>query len=524
MKRVVLFRTLLTITLLVSFGCQQQLDVTNRNEPTLDALQSERGIINAGTGIYDAGFTGALNFSWLAYTNHEIMGDIVFVPWGNFAWRWVNQVGSITLNDGTVVTPPQGGTQVQELTTRNTRAQGDDNAKFHEWFAMYRVIISANTILANVDATDFTGNEELKRNTLKAWAHFWKGYAYSRIGSLYIAGIIANEPGELNSNFVANESIIAEANNQLDLAADFLAQVTATAEYTALVTQLVPLLARPTETPQEVLPTPASWIRNINTLKARNLLVNKRRAQMTPADWVQVRGLCDTGIQVNDFVFVLHQDDETIVTGVLPHRVLIGWAFASERWVQDFKSGDARLDRYLQSDPTPVVNQSGRGIQYGTRWEFKESTLASTTAFQAPSYLGATYEENELMKAEAAIFTGAADEGLGFIDAVRTHQTAGLPAVSGTGLTQEEAIEELRRERRVALALRGLSFYDARRWGVIDPISQGGGRTGVTVVLTATTVDTNATFEYNYLSYWGVPANELDFNAPGAGSAPVQPQ
>ncbi len=286
----------------------------------------------------------------------------------------------------------------------------------------------------------------------------------------------------------------------------------------------MPLLARPTGTPQETLPTPTSWIRNINTLKARNLLVNKRRAQMTSADWVQIRSLSDAGIQANDFIFVLHQDDETVETAVLPHRVLIGWAFASERWVQDFKSGDARFDRYLVLDPTPVVNQSGRGIQYGTRWEFKQSTLASTTAFQAPSYLGATYEENELMKAEAAIFTNAIDEGLSFIDAVRTHQTAGLPVVSGTGLTRDEAIEELRRERRVALALRGLSFYDARRWGVIDPISQGGGRTGVTVVLTATSVDTNATFEYNYLSYWGVPANELDFNAPGTGSAPVQPQ
>jgi hypothetical protein len=32
-----------------------------------------------------------------------------------------------------------------------------------------------------------------------------------------------------------------------------------------------------------------------------------------------------------------------------------------------------------------------------------------------------------------------------------------------TGLTLAQAKEELRKERRIALALRGLSFYDARR-------------------------------------------------------------
>jgi hypothetical protein len=28
--------------------------------------------------------------------------------------------------------------------------------------------------------------------------------------------------------------------------------------------------------------------------------------------------------------------------------------------------------------------------------------------------------------------------------------------------------------------------------------------------------------EYNYLDYWDVPQNELDFNTPGAASAPVK--
>ncbi|MFM9910026.1 MAG: hypothetical protein ACKVOW_11780, partial [Chitinophagaceae bacterium] len=99
--------------------------------------------------------------------------------------------------------------------------------------------------------------------------------------------------------------------------------------------------------------------------------------------------------------------------------------------------------------------------------------------------------------------------------------------VSGTGLTLAQAKEELRKERRIALAFRGLSFYDARRWGVINDISNGGGRTGVTVLSPtgpngSIVVNTNATINYNYLDYWDVPDNELVYNPPAAGSAPVK--
>ena len=84
------------------------------------------------------------------------------------------------------------------------------------------------------------------------------------------------------------------------------------------------------------------------------------------------------------------------------------------------------------------------------------------------------------------------------------------------------AKEELRRERRVALAFRGLAFYDARRWGVIDPVSSGGGRTGAVVLNATGVVSTNATINYNYLDYWDVPDNDIVLNPPAAGSAPTK--
>ena len=87
------------------------------------------------------------------------------------------------------------------------------------------------------------------------------------------------------------------------------------------------------------------------------------------------------------------------------------------------------------------------------------------------------------------------------------------------GLTQAAAYEQLRRERRIALAFRGLSFYDARRWDIIAPDKS---RTGAVVVSSTGAVSTNATIVYGFLDYWDVPDNELAYNPAEAGSAPTK--
>jgi starch-binding outer membrane protein, SusD/RagB family len=127
------------------------------------------------------------------------------------------------------------------------------------------------------------------------------------------------------------------------------------------------------------------------------------------------------------------------------------------------------------------------------------------------------YEENQLMKAEALINgAGSVDAGLTIIDNLRTEQGAGLTNISGTGLSATSAKEELRRERRIALAFRGFAFYDARRWGVL-----ANGRTGAVVIDKGGVVNSNATIKYNFLDYWDVPDNELVYNKPSATSDPV---
>ena len=532
-----IFKYLFTLLATFAFvSCQDQLDVDNPNEPTPTALNSESGIYQAATGIYANLFfqnnVGDFDFLWVAHAMHESMGDAIYIPWGNFSWRWANQPSSITLDDNTVVLPPQEGDQANSLKVRNTRAFTDDNAFGHEWGPVYFVNNTGNLLLSKLEEEiQMSGNAEVKKNTLRAWAHFWKGWAYSRIGSMFISGLIINEPGTTNDVFVSNTEIIAEADKQFEAAISILQSLSDGDDYATVLTSVIPRHM----VFNGQYPTPAAWIRNIKTLQARNLLVNKKDKDKTNADWNAIKTKADAGMQAGDFTFVIKNDDNNwLFTAWVPARLLLGWHFASERLIQDFKTIpdiiddtedfeilDQRMARNFSVLSSPQVNRAGRGIQYGTRFGFVEGEYASTVKGKGNIYLGASYEENELMKAEALINTGQIDEGLDIVDAVRTYQQADLDPVANTGLNLAAAKEELRRERRVGLLLRGLPFYDARRWGVTDPVSAGGGRSGVVVLDAVGELNTNATFDYKYMDYFDIPANELDFNPPSAGSAPV---
>lgn len=522
MKKTTLILVVLTMISLFYSCSKSQLDVKNPNDPTYDALNTESGLLQLAGGVYNNDVVvgdNFYNFYWIAMANHENMADATYTPWGNWSWRWANQPTSITLDDGTVITPPQEGEQGKALEDRNVRTQGDSNAFAHEWMTMYNSNNTCNLILELVENTTFVNDAENKKALLKAWAYFWKGYAYSRIGSMYTAGLIISEANQTNGDFVSNSMIIEEATANFDKAitelnntsgdiSDFMSSV--------IPSGLVPSSFRGNN-PSQTL-NKDMWIRNINTLKARNILVNKKVAEMTSSDWMDIINLTNDGMQQSDFVFVMKQDGVNFILSIIiPARLRLGWHFLSERLVQDFKSGDNRYTDNVTLLSSPQVNRSGRGIQYGTRYGLSDGDYATRTDNKANVYYGATYDENELMMAEALIRTTQIEDGLALIDKIRTHQQSGLPDVSGTGLTLDEALEELRIERRIGLFLRGVGFYDARRWNVTKQPQSG------KVVLDALgNLNTNATFNYNYLDYWSVPDQELSFNAPTEGSVDVK--
>ena len=533
------------IVLLAFSACKKsELNLLNPNFPTPGAsLATEEGLKQFALGIVTRSLAnvpgeGITNIMTTSMVNHSILGDEAFSPYGNWGFRWVDQVHKVTLPNGTVVVNPFGVKQQVSLQSFNSRAAGELNAFQYEWAYNYYFIAQANTLLKALENTEvvYTGDADTKRNTMKAWAQFWKAYSYSRIGSMFLAGVINNDPGQgvTNNTFVTHDAIIAEANRVFDECLATLNGITQNAAYDEVMTAIVA-----TFNDNQNIVTPAMWRRQVNTYKARNLLVNKKVSAMTPADWNAISSLADNGLTASDhyFKFGMTADGVTDLSNGFHHPLaLIGtfqeFTFVSERLIQEFKAGDARLNKNFYLNPSPYpANIRGRGLQFGTRWavtNVEDGGTFATNNNEGFVPTATTYEENALMKAEALIRLGQIDQGLQIVDQVRAFQSSGLAPVASTGLTQAQALEELRRERRVALFMRGVAFYDARRLGITMPAANGGGRANAWVYLPASLIGTATDeirpsfMDYDYMDYWDVPQNELDFNVPAAGAPPVK--
>jgi hypothetical protein len=524
-------------------ACKKDLDITNVNSPTPASAQNENGAIALAQGtIYLNGFynlkysDGVYGRFWAgAMGFQEIMGDVVGAEAAN---AFMNQIGcpnKVTFDNGTVaLNPSNPKTQYELVRYANQNAQGGSNTTFYEWAYMYNMIAAANKVLELADKTTFTGTgAATKKATIQAWAYWWKGYAYSRIGSTYYAGLIQNQPTDAvatNGKYVTKEAIITEASSNFDKAVTALGAASSTADYTAMLGKLIPTYLQKGK--GGVL-TIDMWKRSINTMKARNILVNTPRASMSASQWSAILTLANDGVRATDLIFTARTDangsfiENTVAdkTGQAATTGSTNTYKLSERWVQEFNAGDKRKDQNVITLASVGLFNTDRGNSFNTRYSLKYGgtgltgvTIYSNNAIGANEItIAGTYEENELMKAEALIMTGQVDAGAAAIDAVRTYQGAGLTAL-GTGLTQTAAYEQLRRERRIALAFRGLSFYDARRWDIIAPDKS---RTGAVVVSSTGAVSTNATIVYGFLDYWDVPDNELAYNPAEAGSAPT---
>ena len=525
--------TLATTSFLMACSTDE-LDVKNPNQPTPSSAATEVGVISlaqgtvyvngmgnsaAGIKYYDGvpgGFwTGAVGF-------HALMGDEIGEEAAN---QFANQIGMpdmVTLDDGRKVANPSAiTTQIALIRTINVNAQGGANPLFYEWAYMYNLNNGMNSVLEIAADTKFAGDaaaQATKLNTLKAWAYWWKGYAYSRIGSIYYAGLINDKAASTNNNYVAKEKVIDEATKNFDLANTALTALGAGGlDYAAVMRGLIPSF---NQVGRGVVPTPAEWKRGINTMKARNIVANLPAKSMTAAQWGQVLTLTNDGLTATDKVFTGRSNATTDFMSRLDGNIaakstgLTGGTFKiSERLIQDFPVGDKRLDNNFTRQPNAILFNQDRGNSFNTRWLIDDGgkgmagvvVLNNRAEGAYELYLASTFEENDLMKAEANIYTGNIAAGLTSINAVRTAQGAGLAPL--VGLAQTAALEELRKERRVALVFRGLAFYDARRSGLITD-----GRKGAVVVDKDGKVSTNATINYNFLDYWDVPDNELAYN------------
>ena len=549
-----------------STSCKKDLEVGNPNSPTLGGNVTEEGGLTklAQGGIYLNGLSygdGWLGDSYFSLPRgyHEEMGDIIGGGEGSNnqittipSPEWIKLNGAASTAANTLTNPSPNPAIIRAYNSRAATAQGN-NALMYEWMNMYAMQQACNNVIAIADKVTYSGDKATKIATIKAWSYFWKGWAYAQIGTMYIAGIITDTAGQTSNNYVSHDAIIARSNYYYDLAVTTLGSASNTSDYTATLGKLIPASS---QVGNGQLMTKDMWVRNINTLKARNILLNKMSTfvngvagvtisknafsgVMTTADWNTILTLTSNGVKSSDYVLTGRTSDVNSWFGVgggtasalATNKASSGTFKISERFVQEFADGDKRKASNFKTG-----YQFTQGLSFGTRWSLNPAwqttdlpgggTIAGVYSYGTKNVgkyeliIAASYEENAMMQAEANIQLGNIATGLGFIDAVRTKQGAGLAAATAT--TKADALTLLTKERRVALAFRGLSFYDARRWGWTYPVANGGGRYGCTVFDVKEVVWTNAIFNYNYMDYWDVPGDEFELNAPSAASAPIK--
>lgn len=541
--------------LLGSSSCKKQLDVKDPNDPTFGVnVTSEAGIAAyAKGGIYWNGFNygdGWLGDSYfsLPWGYHELMGDVVGGGQGSN-----NQTTTMGVPDKFQADPtdpsstftntaPQALGIIRGFNTTAATANAN-NALYYEWVNMYSMINACNLTLENLGGISLSAD---KANTVKAWAYWWKGFAYAQLGTIYYAGLVVDHSNTIVNKYVTQAAIITESNRNLNLAMTTLSAISNQGDYGTMIAELIPTQ---NQVGLGMPPTSAQWIRTINTMLARNILLNHLAPfvngnpsatiakstipVMAAADWQSVITYCNAGIKQGDYVFTGRTTSSNSFFSATGGSVAGITAFSnqsttyklSERLVQQFKTGDKRLANFSTANGTFFGDANTNSTRYSlVDGAAKGLTgipiLGSRTPGALEIYIGPTFEENQLMLAEANMRTGNINAGLLLIDNVRSYQGASVAAVGGTGLALAPALQELTMERLAALAFRGLSFYDSRRWGWTYSIANGGGRYGCTLLFKGN-VYTNATINYNFMDYWDVPADETSKNAPATGSAAV---
>jgi len=628
-KNKFVYAVLSVILVLGPVACKDQLDVGNPNAPSFSGnVTTEAGITEFAQGAtYINGFRNGNDWLGNSYFSlpwgySEIMADNVGASASNNQITTLGQPDYILLDDGTKVS--NNSPQVGIIRSYNSRAAtgAGNNALYYQWLTMYALNNAQNATLAQLDKITFTtGDGTSKANTIKAWCYFWKGYAYAAIGSMYISGLIMDvyDPifnvSKINSDYVPSSTVIARSDYYYNQALTTLAAITNASDYATILGELIPDVNK---VGQGGVLSIAEWTRNINTMLARNILVNRlspfvngdlnatitksSTTTITAADWNNIITLATNGVNKGDLIFTARSSATNSIfstsTGTVaamtsgkpsaatfkpgerfianyrgvsktgniisagPHITGVlgaGTKFTTELSVGDIiKTGAGReigaVDSIgddthlvltlnsLDSVATPIAymradNRMSNNFtpSAGYKGDYTYTTvnsmvpdgkgaagvqvLASQTVGAYEVIMAGSYEENQLMLAEANIRIGNIAAGTALIDNVRTYLGAGLPAIVPT--TAVAAMNELVSERRVALVFRGLSFYDNRRWGWSYSIANGGGAYNQYVIFGGVP-NTKVTISYNFMDYWDVPADESVLNPPSATSSPVQ--
>lgn len=170
---------------------------------------------------------------------------------------------------------------------------------------------------------------------------------------------------------------------------------------------------------------------------------------------------------------------------------------------------DHRFPNYLY--PGGAFNHPGNRLKHLSTRKYRMQTLSSLPP-SGQSFINnivIRYADVLLAKAEAIIETnGNIDEAVQLINRIRTERNDVKITPLPSGLTQAQARQKLRQERRVEFALEGLYWSDIRRWKIgkeIYPVVVKDHLGGI--------IETK--FPNGYLEYYDllpIPLSELSLN------------
>ncbi len=359
----------------------------------------------------------------------------------------------------------------------------------YDYEGISRANLAINT-LTRSDITSITSLDQATRDRLLGEVYFLRAFYYFDLLNNFGAVPLLTEPLENFddayevSNRASEEEVLAQIREDLERAVE-----------------LLPM--------QKYSSNSDPWRASIGAAKAMQAKVElfQENWQMVISYVEELQSWNFYSLNPNYFdsfdVEKEFQEDEVIFAydhreGVNPSRgnglaALMGWGFVAptEDFVDAFEEADPRLGYTVD-----IENQQVHKLLGSTDGRYKGNGDSPGNKI----YI--RYADVLLWKAEALIQTGEIEAGVEIIDQIR-QRAENTPALNGTagdlemyageGLSQEEAIEVLRHERRVELGFEAHRLNDLKRWGIADEVLTELGKNFQ---------------DYNYL--YPIPQGEID--------------
>lgn len=446
MRKIYIILTVLTVAIFAT-SCQD-LEIENLNGP-----DKARALAN-GNDLY--GIAGStLNTIWLATQNYEglplalsVMSDQMTCSWGNSGMRDCSYEPRIAFNN----------TATYAYASHNERI----------WNYLYGALSSANEVLAGIANGTDVGTNGVNNELVKAWCYFIQGMTVGYLALTYDQLYIIDETTDPNNlNLSGYKDGIAAAIVSLNKTIQICGANTFTLD--------------PSWVPGQTY-TNVQLAALANTMAARLLVYSSRTAaENTAVNWNTVLDYVNKGIAMD---FAPQGDDQIWYADYKTYSCLDGWLqvdmriinlmdpnmparFPASGLISDLPnnglatSNDARLLSDFTYKASCPFNASRGYYHFSTYKLAKYDYHTNTLTGPMPEIFA---YENDLLKAEALVRTGAVPSAVAILNAGNRNSRGHLPALETT-ITAVKALEIIFYEREIDLigSGYGLGWMDMRR-------------------------------------------------------------